>query len=246
MKQTILAAAIVVTAACGGDDPVHEGTINASGARSSVESVHDVFAAMDAANGEGAASAVIALTAAGQIVVTPGAAAPAHVPELAYLPAQWPRSKTSASFTGSAECTATGCTFVDFGDDSEYGSYRINGSIQRRGDTLAFDLTYDITTSGLDFHWELDGNVRVNATLIDGEVESRGEANVSSEGRSYRIGWEFDIDYDMIGLDGGGCPVSGSLSATVGYSVSGDGGSGSYRAAGSVRFGPTCGQVQAN
>lgn len=246
MKHKVLAASVVFFAACGGGEPTHKGTINASGARTSVESVHDVFAALDNGNGEGAADAVMALTAAGQIVVSPGAER--VMPVQGILPAQWPKSKLS-SFTGSADCDDSGCTFNNFGDDSEYGSYRINGSIRQTGDVLAFDLTYDINYDGFDFHWEMDGNVRANATLantsasIDGEIHSHGDARFESEGKQYDIGWDFDIDYDNITLDGSGCPVGGALSATVAYDVAG---AGSYRAAGSVRFGPACGQVVAN
>jgi hypothetical protein len=243
MKQLTLVAAIVLVGACGGDEPVHEGTINGAGARTSVESVSEVFAALDASNGSGAADAVMELTRAGQIVVAPGDARQ-RMPIHAYLPAQLPRSKT-ASVTGSAECNASGCTFTNYGDDSEWGSYRINGSIQRSGDLLTFDLKYDIATQGLEFHWRMDGRVRVNATLIDGEVHSTGDAKITAEGETHEIGWDFDIGYDNIGLDGGGCPVSGGLSATVGYTVSGAQ-SGSYRASASVRFGPACGQYTAN
>lgn len=244
MKHTLLAASIVVfTGACGGsDEPTHQGTINPTGARTSVASVHDVFAALDSGSGESAADAVMALTAAGQIVVAPGQARGPELPARAYLPARWPKP-IIASFTGSATCDASGCTFDNFGDDSEYGSYRIDGSIRRTGDVLAFDLTYDIITDGLEFHWELDGNVRANATLIDGDMHSHGEALIESEGERYDIGWDFDLAYDDIILDASGCPVGGSLSATVAYAVAG---AGSYRAAGSVSFGPACGQYGAN
>lgn len=242
IKHNILVASVVSLAACGGGgEPTHKGTINASGARTSVESVSDVFAALDTGNGEGAADAVMALTAAGQIVVAPGEAR--VMPVRGMLPSSWPRSKFESSFTGSADCDDTGCTFDNFGDDSEYGSYRINGSIRQSGDRLTFDLTYDINYDGFDFHWEMDGNVVANASLIDGEIHSHGDANFESEGKTYDIGWDFDIDYDNITLDGSGCPVGGALSATVAYDVAG---AGSYRAAGSVRFGPACGQVVAN
>lgn len=234
MKHTMLAASIVFTTACGGGEPTHKGTINSAGARTSVESVHDVFAALDSSNGELAADSVLALTAAGQVVVTPGAAREV----VGQMPLVWPRSKLSRNFTGSAACTPTGCVFDNYGDDGEYGSYRINGSISKTGDALAFDLDYDVLYEGLEFHWHMDGHVRVNATLIDGEVHSDGDAKFTSEGKTYEVGWDFDIDYDAIGLDPSGCPVSGSLSATVAYSSQGQ----SYRAAGSIGFGPACGQ----
>jgi hypothetical protein len=241
MKHIIPLVAIAAIG-CGGGEPVHDGTINPTGARTSVESVSKVFDALDTSNGSSAAGAVIALTAAGQVVLTPGSAR--ELPDAAYLPMEWPTSKTSSSFTGSADCNASGCVFNNFGDSSTSGSYRINGTIQRSGDTLSFDLTYDITAAGFDFHWEMDGRVTVTETRIDGYVNSNGDANVSQDGRSYNVSWDIDIDYNDIGLVDG-CPVSGSLSAEVGYSVSGAQ-SGSYRAAASVRFGPACGQFSAN
>lgn len=234
MKHSILVASIML-AACGGGEPTHKGMINSTGARTSVESVHDVFAALDSSDGALAADSVIALTAAGQVVVTPGQAREA--PQ-GMLPMHWQRSKSIANVTGTATCTATGCVFDNYGDDGEFGSYRINGSIQRSGDRLTFDLDYDITYEGLDFHWHMDGNVVANDRLIDGDVHSDGTARFTSDGRTYNIGWDFDIAYEMIGLDGGGCPVSGGLTATVAYESQGQ----SYRAAGSIGFGPACGQ----
>jgi hypothetical protein len=128
-------------------------------------------------------------------------------------------------------------------NNSEYGLYRINGSIRRTGDVLAFDLTYELTSDEIAFRWEMDGNVRANATLIDGYVRSHGKGTVVAEDDTTEIVWEFDIDFDNIILDGEGCPVGGALAATVAYDVAG---AGSIRASGSVRFGPACGQLATN
>lgn len=246
MNKLILVASVgSFFGACGGDDPVHQGTINTTGARTSVESVSDVFAALDRGDGTDAAGAVVALTAAGQIVVTPSAREQQSLPALAELVPAWPSRKSSSAFTGTATCDSNGCVFDHFGDSYAGSTYEINGSIRHEGDLLAFDLTYDITGSGLQFHWEMDGRVRVNASQIDGEVHSHGDADITNEGRSYDVSWDFDIDYNNIGLVDG-CPVSGSLSATVGYAVSGNGQAGNYRARGSVSFGPACGQFQSN
>ena len=59
-----------------------------------------------------------------------------------------------------------------------------------------------------------------------------------SDGETYDIGWDFGIGYEAIGLDPSGCPISGALTATVAYESQGQ----SYRAAGSIGFGPACGQ----
>ena len=210
------------------------------GARTSVESVHDVFAAMDSGNGENAADAVLALTAAGQIVVTPGQAR--ELPAESFMPLTWGHSKISRNVTGSATCDANGCTFDHYGDTFDGYTYSIDGSIRRSGDTLTFDLTYDVASSGFNFHWAMDGHLTVTSALVDGEVHAHGDADVSSDGRTYNVGWDFDVDYNQIGLDGSGCPISGSLTAEIQYTVSGAQ-SGSYRAAATASFGPTCGAV---
>jgi hypothetical protein len=233
MKHSILVASVMLVA-CGGGEPTHEGTINSTGARTSVESVREVFAAMDSSDGASAADAVMALTAAGQIVVTPGQARE----QRGLLPPTWTHAKGVSNVTGSATCTATGCVFDNYGDDSEYGSFHINGSIQRTGDRLAFDLDYDILYDGLEFHWHMDGDVVANDTLIDGDVHSDGTARFMNEGETYNLGWSFDIGYEAIHLDPSGCPISGALTATVAYASQGQ----SYRAAGSIGFGPACGQ----
>src|SRR5687767_10662769 len=246
MKHIILAAAITFTGACGGGDDYRDVPLNPQGAAQSVESMNSVFAAMASSNGDGAANAVLALTAAGQVLVAPGSAR-----EMPQLPARltqpivWERSKTTTSFTGSAECNATGCVFRDYGDDSEYGSFRINGSIARTGDTLVFDLTYDILSEGFDFTWRTYGDLTVTSSLVDGEVHSDGDARLVAEGESYSIDWDIDIGYNQIGIVDG-CAVSGSLDARVAMSASGSSGSGSYRGAGSISFGPACGQYSTN
>jgi len=243
--RTYLLASIALITACGGGDgpPVQQGTVNTAGAQSSVESVHEILVAMEAADGQSAANAVMALTAAGQIVVSPVAPSPRAL--VGMVPRDWSAKSASPRLTGSAACTESGCTFVDLGDDTEFGSYRINGSIQRTGDLLTFDLTYDLTLDSLVFHWDMDGRITVTPTLIDGEIHSNGNAEVTSEGESYAVSWGFDVIYDRIVLDDGGCPIGGSLSATVAYELSGAT-AGGYHAGGSLRFGPTCGQYGSN
>ena len=244
MKQITLAAAIAFTGACGGGGDYREVPLDPDSAALSVESMNEVFAAMSSSDSAGAADAVLALTAAGQILVSPNGAR--EVPAQAYLPLEWRRSKTRVPYvTGTAECNASGCVFVDYGDDSEYGSFRINGRISRTGDTLVFDLTYDVLSEGFDFTWRMYGDLMVTPTLVDGEVHSDGDAKFVAEGKTYNIDWDIDIGYNNIGLVDG-CAVSGSLDARVAMSASGASGSGSYRAAGSISFGPACGQYSSN
>ena len=244
MKQITLAAAIAFTGACGGGGDYKEVKLDPSSASLSVESMNEVFAAMSSSDGAAAADGVLALTAAGQVLVSPSEAR--QVPVQAYLPLEWRRSKDRLPYlTGSAVCDANGCVFNDYGDTSEYGSFRINGRISRSGDTLVFDLTYDILSEGFDFTWRMYGDLTVTETRVDGEVHSDGDARLESEGETYNIDWDIDIGYNNIGLVDG-CAVSGSLDARVAVSASGSSGSGSYRMQGSISFGPACGQFSSN
>ena len=231
---------ILAIAACGSSQPTAtKGTIDGTSARTSIGSVHDVVSAMASNNPSSAASAVLALTAAGESVVV---AAPTKL-ELPHPPIT--AKPAGEAFTGTATCTATSCTFMNFGDSDQYGSYSINGTISDNNGVLAFDLTYDLTTANLTFHWELDGQVTVDATHIDGNVHSHGDANGSDQSGSFAVTWDIAVDYRNIGLDASGCPISGSLAATVQFTAQNNGSGGSYDVAGTAAFGPACGQVTA-
>ena len=172
----------------------------------------------------------MALTADGEAVVVPTGGSPRIA-----MPRTWPTGHTYESFTGSATCTPDACTFDHYGDADQYGSYEINGSISRSGDTLSFDLTLDVVATSGSLHWTLDGSLTVTPSLIDGSVHSHGTASSTM----YQVTWDVDVDYQAIGLDASGCAVSGALAA----SVSMQDGSASYAAAGTIHFGPACGEV---
>lgn len=243
MRSTsfVTTSILLALAACGSDDPQPtQGTVNPTSARGSIDGVDQVVAAMASGDATSAAGGVMALTAAGQSVLVPASAS--ATPRLGELPSHWGRP-IAQSFTGSATCTATSCTFTDFGDDSQYGSYRLNGSITRSGNHLAFDLAFDVTTATVTGHWELDGALDITPTSIDGDVHGHGSVSATTQQGNCSATWDVDVAYDSIGLDGSGCPTSGSLSASVSYTANSAQGGGSFNAAGTIAFGPSCGQI---
>ena len=234
-----IASILVALTACGSDEPSYtRGTINNASAEAAIESISEVGAAIRNGSGEESASGVLGLAAAGQTLVIPSGAGYLQAPPIGLIP----RTLTRTALTGTASCDDTGCVYDNYGDDSEYGSYRINGFIRHSGDTFSIDITFSLTSAEYTFDWTIDGSITVTPTLIDGEIHSHG----ASRGDGSAVSWDVDLDYDAIGLDGSGCPVSGRLAVQVAYDVSGEGGSGSFAAAGAVRFGPACGQYSAD
>lgn len=239
-SSTVVSFASVLFAlgACGGDGPDYKhGTINSSSAEAAISGMTDIGAAIRSGDGDTSASGVLALTAIGQVLVTPSGAR--EVAPIGLVPTSWGKTRTEA-FTGTATCDDSGCVYNNFGDDSEYGSYRINGYIRRSGDSYSFDLDFSLTSSGYEFDWQLDGAITVSPTLIDGEIHSHG----SSSGEGYSVSWDVDLDFDAINLDASGCPVSGRLAVRVVYEASSPQGRGEYAVEGAVTFGPACGQYR--
>jgi hypothetical protein len=245
MRLTSLALVsfVVATAACGGDDHA-KGTVNTQNAKASVENVGKVNAAMAAGNGANAASALQAMTASGQSMVTPAGQAGR---QLGLLPDRFPRPEIANAVSGTAECTATGCTFTSYGDSA--AGWLINGSVSRSGDTTTFDITYDVTSAGASIQWAIDGSVTITATSVDGDVHSHGVTKVEggSNNPGVNVTWDTTVDYNAISLDAQGCATGGSVHAVVSYSVSAGGqGGGAFDVEGTATFGPACGQVTAN
>lgn len=242
-KIAIAASLVLAVAACGGDDH-DKGTVNTANAKASVENVGKVNAAMAASNGANAASAVQAMTQAGQSIVTP--AQPGA--RVGLLPESFPRPDIAKAVTGTADCTPTGCTFTNYGDDSTSSAWKINGSISKTGDTTKFNLDYDVVSAGTSLKWHIDGDVTLTATSIDGSVHSHGVTDVQggSGAQTINVTWDTTVDYEAITLDAQGCATGGSVHAVVAYDVkAGSQGGGKFDVEGTATFGPACGQVTA-
>jgi hypothetical protein len=247
MKNIAIAFVAIAAAACG-EDEAAKGTVNTTSAKASVENVGKVNAAMAAGNGANAAAAVQAMTSAGQSIVTP---AQGGAQRVGLLPESFPRPTIASAVSGTAECTPTGCTFNNYGDDSAGSVWKINGSISKSGDTTKFNIDYDVASGGTSLKWHIDGDVTITATSIDGKVHSHGVTNVETGGQGgapgqLKVTWDTDVDYQAIVLDAQGCATGGSVHAVVSYDVDAGGQSGgSFDVQGTATFGPACGQVTA-
>jgi hypothetical protein len=216
--------------ACGGDDDGGGGnvTTNTASASSAVTQVGSIATAFDSGDGAAAAGAVFSMGASAQSILTPSAETARQLGGV-------------RAATGTCECDASGCTFVDCGDSG----WTINGSLGVDGDTYAIDLDLDVNSAGLAWAWSYDGEITVTPTLIDGSLsgEGGGEFTNQQDGSSIELDFTWAVDYNDIELDGSSCAVGGSLDAEVSYSASGSNGSGSYSGSGHVDFGPACGDA---
>ena len=238
MKRILLASIMLAAAACGGKsyDP---GTVNTTQARASIDQIGAVSASMSSMNGAEAAGAVQAMTAASQGIVTPAAQGRVQglIPDFSNKD-----GGVLSALGGTAECSATACTFTNYGDDA--AGWLINGTINNSGGTYTFDLTYDISSFGSTLKWTIDGSLTVTDTSIDGEINSSGKSTFEGGGGagSATINWDVSVDYRDVVLDPSGCPTGGSVYATTSYEVSSSQGSGSYAVEGTATFGPGCAQ----
>ena len=242
MNKILIASLVVTAAACGGDDAA-KGTVNTTSAKASVEQVGKVNSSMASSNGANAASAVQAMTQAGQSMVTPMGQAGR---QLGLLPETFPRPDLSQAVSGTAECTPDSCTFTNYGDDG--AGWKINGTITKSGDTTTFDVKYDVVSAGTSLKWDIDGKLTITATSIDGDVHSHGVTDVQggSGAGAINVTWDTAVDYQSIVLDAQGCATGGSVHAVVSYDVNAGGQSGgAFDVQGTASFGPACGQVTA-
>lgn len=225
LKVSLLVGVVSLAAACGGSDGAKEGMTNPANARTSVTQAAGVNTQMGMSNGMGAASAVNSMSSASQGIVT---GTQGRLGELQGLIPSLPTTISNA--TGTATCTPTGCTFEQYGDVG----YVIDGSINKSGDTLTFDLTEDFSTQML--HFEIDGALTITATSIDGDFHSVGHTSGAQSG-GYSVDWDIDVEYNAVMINAAGCPTSGSVHATSKYDVSAGGQSANgYNVQGTVTF----------
>ncbi|HEY4176630.1 MAG TPA: hypothetical protein VGM90_07360 [Kofleriaceae bacterium] len=223
--KSLFLVGVVSLAACGGSDGAKEGMTDPAMAKVSVTQAAGVNTQLGMSNGMGAAGAVSSLSTANQGIVTGGSA---RLGELQGLVPSLPTTIENA--TGTATCTATGCTFEQYGDIG----YVIDGSINKSGDTLTFDLTEDFSSQML--HFDIDGMLTITATSIDGDFHSKGTTSGSQSG-GYTVNWDIAVEYNAVQINAAGCPTSGSVHATSKYDVTAGGQSANgYNVQGTVTF----------
>ena len=234
-KKLALALSLGVFAACGGDDDGGsdvETMSNPASATATVTLLNKFSTAFAGADGASAATAAYSMGFSAASIVTPSAD-------------QGQARKIGPAFASPEGCVCdeSGCTFTECGDEA--GTWVINGSISKSGDTYSFDYTMDFNQSLYQWTWSTEGELTLSATLIDGSLSGGGDGTYDDgQGNQYDSSWEWDMTANDIGLDGTGCATSGSMDASVDYSGSVNGQSYSYSGSATVTFGPACGQAQ--
>lgn len=228
LKVSLLVA-VVSLAACGGSgSDAKEVPANKDQAKASVTQVGTVNTQMSMSNAMGVSGGVQSMTAANQAIVQGSAARQGEL--LGMIPTL-PKMGTQHAEMGTATCTADGCTFTQYGDVG----YLIDGTITKSGDTVTYNLTYDIS-SGQNLHFEIDGSLTLTATSIDGEVHTKGTTSGTESG-GYNVKWDIDVQYNAVTLNAAGCPTGGSVHATSTYDVSAGGQSATgYNVQGTATF----------
>jgi hypothetical protein len=232
-KQLALALSLSLFAACGGDDDGSdvEVTSNPASATSTVAQMNAFTTAFASGNGETAAFAAYSIGGSAASIVTPAA------------PDQARRTTGTFNAVGTCECTDSGCTFEGCGDDA--GTWMIDGSIGKSGDTYTFDYTMDIGIAGQAWSWTTDSDITISDTAIEGDISADGEGSFDDgQGGTVDLSWSWSVTNNDIVLDETGCAVGGSMDASVDYEGTSGGQSGSYSGSATVTFGPACGQAE--
>lgn len=236
MRAAVMTSLVtgVAAAACGGASQPSEGVVDMVAARTSVDQAGKIAAAMSAMNGRDVAVGVEAMMIAHHAVVTPSGNLDARGG------LRYPYLSVGVPPPGNSVCTATSCAFTRYGFGMTYLSVSLDGTVTRSGDSLTFDVTYDLNGHLSSEAWTVDGALSVTADLIDGSVHSHGTGSREYAG----ITWDIVVDYRAITLDTQGCPIGGSLHVVTSYDVSQAaqqvGSPPGFEVQGTASFGPTC------
>ncbi|HEX8107779.1 MAG TPA: hypothetical protein VF516_08610 [Kofleriaceae bacterium] len=202
-------------------------------ARAAVDQVGRIAAAMSAMNSADVAAGVEAMMIAHQTVVAPNDDLGTPFGLL------FPYLKFAAPNRGTAVCTAISCSFTGYGFGGGYTVLGITGTVTRSGDSIAFDIRYDLTEHLASVAWTVDGTLSVTQERIEGRVHSHATGSRDATG----LRWDMGVDYRAIMLDAQGCPIGGALYAVTSYDIPRDhagGGPSSVEVEGTVAFGPAC------
>jgi hypothetical protein len=244
MKKLALSV-LVVLGACGGGDDGMPTTTNTASAGTTVTQTANVRGAVASMDGNTASASVQNLGGAAQNIIQPASAGrtvPAFVLEAMERTTAAPGPDVLFA-VGTCTCDASGCTFVGCGDD--LGTWTIDGTLGKSGDTYTFDLDMTLDTEGISWDWHYEGEITATATLISGHLEGNGSGVIEQQG-GYTYSNDWSVDYNDIGLDGSGCATSGSVSASGNYVIEGGAGGGHWSGSATITFGPNCGDATAS
>lgn len=233
---SLLMAAALSLAACGGDDSggdTGNTQTNPATAGQSVTQTTEITAAIESGDGGSAAAAMFSLNGTASAIVTldPSAGARLVAPDRRNL-------------VGDCQCDSSGCQFTACGDDN--GTFVVDGTIEISGDSYTFDLSMELAYIGQEWQWDYDGALTVTDTLLDGTLDGVGTGTFTNpqDQSTVEFDWSWGLEYNDVALDVVGCAIGGSVDAQVSYSVGGSGAAGNFSGSGHVEFGPACGDAQ--
>lgn len=191
-----------------------------------------------ASAGQSSANQLSSAAQATQNLVTPNAgAATQALPVLDVADLLRPL-ENPAGTTGTCNCTADSCTFAacTTGQVVIDGTYSFGG-----GKIKTTDLKYTIKTGAGGFAADVVINVEadltVTATAIDGTFHSTGKTTTSAGGQSYSSDWDSSLEFRKVTYpSGGGAPTAGSVHVKAQASVSAGGQSQAYHSEFDVTF----------
>lgn len=145
-------------------------------------------------------------------------------------------AQVTSQKAGIDTCVTASDSAVTYAD-CEIGGSRIDGTIGVSGDTINCNLTVNSSAAGSSVGFTMVGAITVTATSVNGTMSyDTSISGIDIPGGVGNI--QLTANFDNVGLDANGCPISGSLTAQQlaagGYNF------GEVRA----EYGPTCGQVQ--
>lgn len=218
------------SAETGGNNNNNNGaTVNeAAGKQVAAQLATAVTKARTGSDGPGAAFAIASAGQSAQGIVTAsgGYMAQAHGEKIG--------AAHQKDVSGSADCTATGCTFKSYADSSSAAAWTIDGTLSWADDKLICDLTMSGDVAGSTYTLHEKCNLAVTDTSIDGTFESDGSASVSTAGYpgapagGANVSWSSTVTFNAVKYSTAGCPTSGSIDVDAettanGYSASGTG-----------------------
>lgn len=238
---------MALAAACGGGGGGGSGntTTNTQSATSTVQSTTQLQSSIGTMNGQSAGGALNSIGGSASSIVQP--AAPSQGAAIAMMNdvireldlKTKEASALASNAPGDCLCDESGnCTFDQCGMGS---GYEISGTITKSGDAYTIDVDSQLNYGGTDYMWHYEGTVTITAALIDGDLSGTGTGSIDVGEMHLTYDWDWEVHYNMLGIETCGAS-SGSLDASVSFSVSGVSGAdaGNYSGDAHIEFAAGC------
>lgn len=220
----------VLVAGCGGDDggginegpSVGAGTANMQAMKEGVKTAADLQTALSAGSGEAVAGGALSLSSLGMSAATKSGGGGGFGLTVAQALST---INAETGTTGTKECTASGCTFKDYGS----GGFTLTGSLTvSDAGAGAKSVVWNITGSGdsdalgggssafgddFKFTWNWKGDLTVSPTSLMGAAGGSGKGSGSAQGQSFSFEYGSFVKFNGVTMDTSGCPTGGSMTA---------------------------------